>query len=47
VQTELGPDVVVSSRLLPVGDGATGAEAGGADSAAAEDEPVEAAAQAG
>jgi recombination protein RecA len=43
VQTELGPDVVVSSRLLPVGDGANRAEADGAEAA----EAVEAAAQAG
>jgi recombination protein RecA len=40
VQTELGPDVVVSSRLLPVGDAANGAEADAP-------EAVEAAAQAG
>src|ERR687892_1214407 len=33
VQTELGSDVVVSSRLLPVGDGANDAEAGGAQPA--------------
>src|SRR5918996_454966 len=45
VQTELGSDVVVSSRLLPVGDGANDAEAGGAEPAETA-QAVEAAAQA-
>jgi recombination protein RecA len=44
VQTDLGPEVVVSSRLLPVGEGANGAEAAGEPGAA---EAVEAAARAG
>jgi recombination protein RecA len=46
VQTELGPDVVVSSRLLPAAEGANGAEPSAAEAAEAA-EAVEAAARAG
>jgi recombination protein RecA len=46
IQTQLGDEVVVSSRLLPVGDGGPPAEAD-ADADAEESAPAEAAATAG